>query len=147
MKSDTSLLFKKLNELNSVHRIIMTGVRSELGTFVLYFAQSIFFQTPLNNNIRELFNLMNFLDPDEWNDLEALEKEHEELTEDLVKQLHNRLRPYFLRRLKSEVLQLPPKVRFFRHRYLYTFPTTPCRTKSLYLCPWHLCRNKFIGPS
>lgn len=71
------------------------------------------FQTPLNNNIRELFNLMNFLDPDEWKDLEALEKEHEELTEELVKQLHNRLRRYFLRRLKSEVLQLPPKVRRF----------------------------------
>ena len=68
-------------------------------------------QTPLNNNIRELFNLMNFLDPDEWKDLEALEKEHEELTEDLVKELHVRLRPYFLRRIKSEVLQLPPKVR------------------------------------
>lgn len=53
---------------------------------------------------------MNFLDPDEWNDLEALEREHEELTEDLVKQLHERLRPYFLRRIKSEVLKLPPKV-------------------------------------
>ncbi|RDB29203.1 Chromatin remodeling factor mit1 [Hypsizygus marmoreus] len=90
LKSDSSLLFKRLNELNSIHRIIMTG-------------------TPLNNNIRELFNLMNFLDPHEWNDLEGLEKEHEELTEDLVKQLHNRLRPYFLRRIKSEVLQLPPK--------------------------------------
>ncbi|KAF9015550.1 SNF2 family N-terminal domain-containing protein [Cyathus striatus] len=90
LKSDSSLLFKKLNELNSIHRIIMTG-------------------TPLNNNIRELFNLMNFLDPEEWKDLEALEKEHEELTEELVKQLHTRLRPYFLRRVKSEVLQLPPK--------------------------------------
>lgn len=54
---------------------------------------------------------MNFLDPEEWHDLEVLEKEHEELTEDLVKELHNRLRPYFLRRIKSEVLQLPPKVR------------------------------------
>ncbi|KAK1228665.1 hypothetical protein PQX77_008318 [Marasmius sp. AFHP31] len=91
LKSDTSLLFKKLNELNTGHRVIMTG-------------------TPLNNNIRELFNLMNFLDPDQWNDLEALEKEHEELTEELVKSLHTRLRPYFLRRIKSEVLQLPPKV-------------------------------------
>ncbi|KAG5353236.1 hypothetical protein C0989_009199 [Termitomyces sp. Mn162] len=91
LKSDSSLLFKRLNELKSIQRILMTG-------------------TPLNNNIRELFNLMNFLDPNEWNDLEGLEKEHEELTEDLVKQLHNRLRPYFLRRLKSEVLQLPPKV-------------------------------------
>ncbi|KAA1471579.1 hypothetical protein DENSPDRAFT_799677 [Dentipellis sp. KUC8613] len=90
LKNDNSLLFRKLNELNTIHRIIMTG-------------------TPLNNNIRELFNLMNFLDPNEWHDLEALEKEHEELTEELVKQLHNRLRPYFLRRIKAEVLKLPPK--------------------------------------
>lgn len=61
---------------------------------------------------------MNFLDPNEWSDLEALEKEHEELTEDLVKQLHNRLRPYFLRRIKSEVLQLPPKVKSLIYQHL-----------------------------
>ncbi|PIL31731.1 hypothetical protein GSI_06435 [Ganoderma sinense ZZ0214-1] len=65
--------------------------------------------TPLNNNIRELFNLMNFLDPDEWADLEALSKQFEELTDELVADLHGRLKPYFLRRIKSEVLQLPPK--------------------------------------
>lgn len=53
---------------------------------------------------------MNFLDPEEWNDLEALEKQYQELDEELVKDLHNRLRPYFLRRVKSEVLELPPKV-------------------------------------
>ncbi|KAF8642010.1 hypothetical protein AX16_009731 [Volvariella volvacea WC 439] len=90
LKNDSSLLFRKLNELKSAHRIIMTG-------------------TPLNNNMRELFNLMNFLDPVEWSDLANLEKEYEELTEDLIKQLHQRLRPYFLRRVKSEVLKLPPK--------------------------------------
>ncbi|KAI6008336.1 SNF2 family DNA-dependent ATPase [Pisolithus orientalis] len=90
LKSDTSLLFRKLNELNVVHRVIMTG-------------------TPLNNNIRELFNLMNFLDPNQWNDLETLAKEYEVLNEDLVRQLHARLKPYFLRRIKSDVLQLPPK--------------------------------------
>jgi len=90
LKNDHGLLFKKLNELKVSHRVIMTG-------------------TPLNNNIRELFNLMNFLDPNEWGDLEQLEKDHKELTEDLVKELHNRLRPYFLRRLKGQVLQLPPK--------------------------------------
>ncbi|KAG6821361.1 hypothetical protein H0H93_014158 [Arthromyces matolae] len=90
MKSDSSLLFRRLNELKSIHRVIMTG-------------------TPLNNNIRELFNLMNFLDPHKWNDLEMLAKEYEDLTEERVKELHNKLRPYFLRRLKSEVLQLPPK--------------------------------------
>ena len=54
---------------------------------------------------------MNFLDPTEWNDLENLAKEHEVLDETKIKELHNRLRPYFLRRIKSEVLQLPPKVR------------------------------------
>ncbi|KAF8213246.1 SNF2 family N-terminal domain-containing protein [Mycena galopus ATCC 62051] len=90
LKSDSSLLFKKLNELKTLHRIIMTG-------------------TPLNNNIRELFNLMNFLDPASWNDLEALEEKYDVLTEDLVKELHNLLRPYFLRRIKSQVLKLPPK--------------------------------------
>ena len=64
----------------------------------------------MNNNIRELFNLMNFLDPGEWTDLVGLAKQYEELTEDKVKELHTRLKPYFLRRIKSEVLQLPPKV-------------------------------------
>ncbi len=53
---------------------------------------------------------MNFLDPIEWNDLEALEKQYAELTDELVKELHTKLRPYFLRRIKSEVLELPPKV-------------------------------------
>ncbi|KIJ68216.1 hypothetical protein HYDPIDRAFT_82781 [Hydnomerulius pinastri MD-312] len=90
LKSDASLLFKKLNELNTMHRVIMTG-------------------TPLNNNIRELFNLMNFLDSENWKDLEALEREYEELSEELVRELHGKLKPYFLRRIKSEVLQLPPK--------------------------------------
>ncbi|KAK7059472.1 SNF2 family N-terminal domain-containing protein [Favolaschia claudopus] len=90
LKSDASLLFRKLNELNTLHRIIMTG-------------------TPLNNNIRELFNLLNFLDPLVWNDQQSLAQQHEILTEDLIKQLHSQLRPYFLRRIKSQVLELPPK--------------------------------------
>ena len=111
VKSDTSLIFKKLNELNTIHRVILTGVRAlHFILFVTTKTNQFYFQTPLNNNIRELFNLMNFLDPNEWNDLENLAKEHEELTEESVKELHNRLRPYFLRRVKSEVLQLPPKV-------------------------------------
>ncbi|KAF8846211.1 hypothetical protein BDN67DRAFT_918420 [Paxillus ammoniavirescens] len=90
LKNDSGLLFKKLNDLKPIHRVIMTG-------------------TPLNNNIRELLNLMNFLDPGTWKDLESLEKEYQELSEDLVRQLHTKLKPYFLRRIKSEVLQLPPK--------------------------------------
>ncbi|KAF8707907.1 Class II histone deacetylase complex subunits 2 and 3, partial [Rhizoctonia solani] len=85
LKNDSSLLFRKLNELNTIHRILMTG-------------------TPLNNNIRELFNLMNFLDPTNWNNLDELEEEYDQdnLTEELIAQLHERLRPYFLRRQKAE---------------------------------------------
>jgi SNF2 family DNA or RNA helicase len=44
VKSDSSLIFNRLKTLNTVHRILLTG-------------------TPLNNNLRELFNLLNFLDP------------------------------------------------------------------------------------
>jgi SNF2 family DNA or RNA helicase len=44
VKSDTNLIFNRLKTLNTVHRILLTG-------------------TPLNNNLRELFNLLNFLDP------------------------------------------------------------------------------------
>lgn len=43
VKSDSNLIFNRLKTLNSVHRILLTG-------------------TPLNNNLRELFNLLNFLD-------------------------------------------------------------------------------------
>jgi hypothetical protein len=45
-------------------------------------------------------------------DLAGLEKKYEQdnLTEDLVKELHDMVRPYILRRIKSEVLKLPPKV-------------------------------------
>jgi chromodomain-helicase-DNA-binding protein 4 len=92
VKSDRSLLFKRLNELNSIHRILMTG-------------------TPINNNIREIFNLLNYLDPEQWNDLDALERKYADLTEDLVKELHELLRPYLLRRVKADVMKdLPRKV-------------------------------------
>lgn len=71
---------------------------------------------------------MNFLDPEEWRDLESLSREYEELTEEKIKELHTRLRPYFLRRIKSEVLQLPPKVRFYS-RILEQRILMKCRTK------------------
>jgi hypothetical protein len=77
---------------------------------------------------------MNFLDPEEWNNLEALENEYDVLTEELVKQLHNRLRPYFLRRIKSEVLQLPPKVLLMHSPDHLQSLDGDYRTKLLSLC-------------
>ncbi|KAG8918048.1 hypothetical protein FRC01_002070 [Tulasnella sp. 417] len=91
LKSDSSLIFRRLKELNTKHRVIMTG-------------------TPLNNNIRELFNLMNFLDAENWHNLRELESEYAELDEEKLSELHNRLKPYFLRRVKADVMtDLPPK--------------------------------------
>jgi chromodomain-helicase-DNA-binding protein 4 len=54
---------------------------------------------------------MNFLDEKEWADLDQLEKDHQGLTPSSIAVLHERLKPYFLRRLKIDVLDLPPKVR------------------------------------
>ncbi|KAI9316427.1 P-loop containing nucleoside triphosphate hydrolase protein, partial [Dichotomocladium elegans] len=91
MKNNDTLLFKKLMTLNTDHRILMTG-------------------TPLQNNIRELINIMHFVDPDKFGDIETLEERYSGLTRDNVQGLHDLLRPYFLRRTKEVVLKnLPPK--------------------------------------
>ncbi|GAC99489.1 hypothetical protein PHSY_007091 [Pseudozyma hubeiensis SY62] len=92
LKSGKSLLLKRLNELHAEHRIIMTG-------------------TPLNNNVAELFNLLNWLEPGgQWKDVKALEAEYSVLKPEVTEELQKRLRPYFLRRLKKEVLDLPLKI-------------------------------------
>ena len=72
--------------------------------------------TPLQNNLRELWALLNFLLPDifssaeqfdEWFDLEI---DDEEAKRNMISQLHKILRPFMLRRLKADVAKgLPPK--------------------------------------
>jgi SWI/SNF-related matrix-associated actin-dependent regulator of chromatin subfamily A member 5 len=73
-------------------------------------------RTPLQNNLRELWALLNFLLPDifssadqfdEWFDLEI---DDEEAKKNMISQLHKILRPFMLRRLKADVAKgLPPK--------------------------------------
>jgi len=61
----------------------------------------------LQNNARELFNLLQFLDKSIK--AKELEVEYENLTAENVPQLHNLIRPFFLRRTKVQVLTfLPP---------------------------------------
>lgn len=89
LKNDESLLFKKLNQYKVDHKILLTG-------------------TPLQNNLRELFNIMHFIQPKLFKGIQA--DEYEDMSPELIEELHNRLRPFFLRRTKEEVLkQLPPK--------------------------------------
>ncbi|KAL1408199.1 hypothetical protein Q8F55_005004 [Vanrija albida] len=91
LKSNSSLIFNRLKTLNSVHRVLLTG-------------------TPLNNNLRELFNLLNFLDPESFRHLEELEQRFNDLNESLILELHEMIKSYILRRIKADVLKLPPKV-------------------------------------
>ena len=81
--------------------------------------------TPLQNNLHELWSLLNFLLPeifsssddfDEWfnlgpTDQEMTEAEKEKRNKQVIEQLHRILKPFLLRRIKKEVEKtLPPKV-------------------------------------
>ena len=91
LKSKDSLLFQDLILIKSKHKLLLTG-------------------TPLQNNLKELFTLLNFLDPKSFN-IEALEERFVTLEQqEHVDQIHQILAPHLLRRLKKDVLKgLPPK--------------------------------------
>lgn len=88
LKNDNSILYNALNALKIPFRLLLTG-------------------TPLQNNARELFNLLQFLD--DSIDAAQLEEEFSEMTKKNVTKLHDLIRPYILRRTKAQVLTfLPP---------------------------------------
>ncbi|KAM3072430.1 hypothetical protein ACMFMG_009231 [Clarireedia jacksonii] len=88
LKNDQNLLYGALKALKVPFQVLLTG-------------------TPLQNNKRELFNLLQFLDAS----LNAakLDEEYAELTKENLPELHELIRPFFLRRTKVQVLKfLPP---------------------------------------
>lgn len=88
LKNDRSQLYYALTAVRAPFRLLMTG-------------------TPLQNNARELFNLLQFLD--ENINAEELEEKYAEMTNENVRELHDQIRPYILRRTKAQVLTfLPP---------------------------------------
>lgn len=88
LKSDKNILYSALGSLNIPFKVLLTG-------------------TPLQNNQRELFNLLQFLDKSI--DAAALEEEYEDLNREAIIEIHSLLRPFFLRRTKAQVLRhLPP---------------------------------------
>lgn len=88
LKNDKNLLYAALGALKAPFRILLTG-------------------TPLQNNQRELFNLLHFLD--ESYNAQELEQRFEDLTQEKITELHDMIRPFFLRRTKAQVLDfLPP---------------------------------------
>jgi chromodomain-helicase-DNA-binding protein 4 len=88
LKNEGNILYKALQGMKIDFRLLLTG-------------------TPLQNNKRELFNLLQFID--ESRNAAQLDLEFGELTADNIPKLHELIRPYFLRRTKAAVLKfLPP---------------------------------------
>ncbi|KAH7350882.1 PHD/FYVE-zinc-finger like domain-containing protein [Rhexocercosporidium sp. MPI-PUGE-AT-0058] len=88
LKNDENLLYIALKAVKAPFQVLLTG-------------------TPLQNNKRELFNLLQFLDPSI--NAAELDEKYAELTKENLPELHELIRPFFLRRTKLQVLKfLPP---------------------------------------
>ncbi|KAL2530390.1 chromatin remodeling factor17 [Forsythia ovata] len=95
IKNENSLLSKTMRLYNTNYRLLITG-------------------TPLQNNLHELWSLLNFLLPEIFSSAETFDEwfqiSGDNDQQEVVQQLHKVLRPFLLRRLKSDVEKgLPPK--------------------------------------
>ncbi|CDY67658.1 BnaA09g53540D, partial [Brassica napus] len=92
LKNSESKLFSLLNTFSFQHRVLLTG-------------------TPLQNNIGEMYNLLNFLQPSSFPSLSSFEEKFHDLTSaEKVEELKKLVAPHMLRRLKKDAMQnIPPK--------------------------------------
>ncbi|KAH7384653.1 SNF2 family N-terminal domain-containing protein [Pyrenochaeta sp. MPI-SDFR-AT-0127] len=87
IKNEESSLAQMVRVFNSRNRLLITG-------------------TPLQNNLHELWALLNFLLPDVFGDSAAFDDWFSQQNADsdtVVQQLHKVLRPFLLRRVKADV--------------------------------------------
>lgn len=93
LKNKDSELHRSLLELTSANRLLITG-------------------TPLQNSIGELWALLHFLNPELFDDANSFEENFSFSAlrdEDRVANLHDTLRPYIIRRQKTDVEKSLPK--------------------------------------
>jgi len=87
IKNEESSLAQIIRVFNSRNRLLITG-------------------TPLQNNLHELWALLNFLLPDVFGDASAFDdwfNDQDSDSDTVVQQLHKVLRPFLLRRVKADV--------------------------------------------
>ncbi|VDP93172.1 unnamed protein product, partial [Echinostoma caproni] len=94
IKNEKSKLSDIVRQFRSQNRLLITG-------------------TPLQNNLHELWALLNFLMPDLFASSELFDdmfKTNSEQEQNLIQRLHSVLKPFLLRRIKADVeKKLPPK--------------------------------------
>ena len=97
LKNEMSMFAQNIRALETKNRLLLTG-------------------TPLQNNLHELWALLNFILPDvfssseQFDDWFNLDVDDEQSKRRMIGQLHKLLRPFMLRRLKADVEKsLPPK--------------------------------------
>ncbi|KAF4026745.1 hypothetical protein G4228_019520 [Cervus hanglu yarkandensis] len=95
IKNEKSKLSEIVRDFKSTNRLLLTG-------------------TPLQNNLHELWALLNFLLPDVFNSAEDFDSWFDTKNclgdQKLVERLHAVLKPFLLRRIKTDVEKsLPPK--------------------------------------
>ncbi|XP_053773421.1 probable global transcription activator SNF2L1 isoform X6 [Desmodus rotundus] len=95
IKNEKSKLSEIVREFRSTNRLLLTG-------------------TPLQNNLHELWALLNFLLPDVFNSADDFDSWFDTKNclgdQKLVERLHAVLKPFLLRRIKTDVEKsLPPK--------------------------------------
>lgn len=93
LKNSESKLFTLLNTYKFGHRVLLTG-------------------TPLQNNLGEMYNLLNFLQLQTFPSLGAFQEKFSSLsTAEQVDELKKLVAPHMLRRLKKDAMQnIPPKM-------------------------------------
>lgn len=95
IKNPNSSLSQVVRTMDTEFRLLITG-------------------TPLQNNLNELWALLNFILPEIFGDSEQFDKwfslSGEEGQQNVIKKLHTVLRPFMIRRVKKDVAcGLPPK--------------------------------------
>jgi SNF2 family DNA or RNA helicase len=67
--------------------------------------------TPIQNDVQEFWTLLNFIDPEGFDDASAFAGRYGDLkSKESIDELHEEIRPYILRRLKEDVEKsVPPK--------------------------------------
>ncbi|XP_061083992.1 lymphoid-specific helicase isoform X1 [Conger conger] len=134
IKNMNCRLVRELKSLPADNKLLLTG-------------------TPLQNNLAELWSLLNFLLPDVFDDLKSFESWFDistissaenivakEREQNVLHMLHQILTPFLLRRLKSDVtLEVPPK------KEIVVFaPLTP-KQESFYTAVVNRTISKMLG--